>query len=82
MFYDALGSQIEHPAQGIVVGKAGLVFGDLPELAAEALDSIRRVYDFPDLSRVFIKRTQNLPVPIPATYFLFSPFFVTFPLFL
>ena len=34
---DSLGSQIEHPAQGIIVGKAGLVFGDLAELAVEAL---------------------------------------------
>ena len=41
--------QIEHLAQGIIVGKAGLVFGDLTELAVEPLNDIGRVYDFPDL---------------------------------
>ena len=40
---DPPGGQIEHPAQGIVVGKAGLVFGDLTELAVEALDDIGRM---------------------------------------
>ena len=45
---DPLGGQIEHPAQGIIVGKAGLVFGDLAELAVEALNDIRRVYDLPN----------------------------------
>ena len=42
--------KIEHLAQGVIVGKAGLVFGDLPELAVQALDDIGRVYDFPNLS--------------------------------
>ena len=37
--------QIEHPAQGIVVGEAGLVFCDLAELTVQALNDIRRVYD-------------------------------------
>ena len=41
--------QIEHFAQGIIVGKAGLVFCDLPELAVEPLNDIGRVYDFSDL---------------------------------
>ena len=37
--------QIEHLAQGIVVGEAGL-FCDLAELTVQALNNIRRVYDF------------------------------------
>ena len=36
-----LRGQIEHPAQGIIVGKAGLVFRNLPELAVKAFDDIR-----------------------------------------
>ena len=35
--------QVEHLAQGIIVGKAGLVFGDLTELAVEPLNDIGRV---------------------------------------
>ena len=60
MLLDALCGQVKHPAQGIVVGKAGLVFRDLTELTVEALDDIGRVYDLPDLGRVFIKR-PNFP---------------------
>lgn len=66
MLLDALGGKIEHSAQGIVIGKAGLVLGDLPELAVEPLNDVRRVYDFPNLGRVFIKRAQNIPVIFPA----------------
>ncbi len=76
-FRDALGGQVEHPAQGIIVGKAGLVFRDLPELAVEALDDVRCVYDLPNLRRVFIKGAQNLPILLPAFHtgwVLFSPF--------
>ena len=36
-----LRGQIEHPAQEIIVGKAGLVFRNLPELAVKAFDDIR-----------------------------------------
>lgn len=32
VLHDSPGGQIEHPAQGIIIGEAGLVFGDLPEL--------------------------------------------------
>ena len=39
---NALGGQVKHPAQGIIVGKAGFVLRDLTELAVEALDNIRR----------------------------------------
>jgi hypothetical protein len=61
-FRDALGSQVKHPAQGIIVGKAGLVFRNLPELAVEAFDDIRRIYDFTNLGRIFIEGTQNFPI--------------------
>jgi len=44
--------QIKHPAQGIVVGKVGLVSGDPPELAVESLNDICRVYDFPNLGGI------------------------------
>ena len=46
MFDNFSAGQIEHLAQGIVVGKAGLILSDLPELAVQALDDIGRVYDF------------------------------------
>ena len=68
MLLDALCGQVKHPAQGIVVGKAGLVFRDLTELMVEALDDIGRVYDLPDLGRVFIKRAQNVPIFLPALH--------------
>ena len=56
---NTLRGQVEHPAQGIIVGKAGLVFRNLPELAVEALNHIRRVYDFTNLGWIFIEGTQN-----------------------
>ena len=52
-----LRGQVEHPAQGIIVGKAGLVFRNLSELAVEAFDDIRRIYDFTNLGRIF----ENIP---------------------
>ena len=63
---DPLRCQIQHPTQRIVVGERGLVLRDLPELAVQALDDVRRVYDFPDLRRIFKERAQNLPVVLPA----------------
>ena len=56
VLYDTLGGQIQHPAQGVVVREGGLVLRDLPELAIQALDDIRRVYDFPNLHGVFKER--------------------------
>ena len=50
---DPLGCQIKHPTQRIVIGERRLVLGDLPELAVQTLDNVRRVYDFPDLWRIF-----------------------------
>ena len=58
--------QVEHFTQGIIVGKAGLVLGDLTELAVQALDDIGRVYDFPDLGGICEKGAQNIPVILPA----------------
>ena len=52
---DTLGGQIQHPAQGVVVREGRLVLCDLPELAVQALDDVRRVYDFPNLHGVFEK---------------------------
>ena len=63
---DPLGCQVQHPPQGIVVGERGLVLCDLPELAVQALDNVRRVYDFPNLRRIFKEGIQNLPVVLPA----------------
>lgn len=74
---DALGGQIEHPAQGIIVGKAGFVFCDLAELAVESFNNVGGVYDFPNLRRVFVESTQNFPIVLPAFHtggILFSPF--------
>ncbi len=59
VLHDPLRGQIEHPAQRIVVGEAGFVLGDLSELAVEALDNVRRVYDLPDLGRIFIMRIKS-----------------------
>ena len=66
MLDDPLGGQIQHPTQRIVIGERRLVLRDLPELAVQTLDNVRRVYDFPDLRRIFKERTQNLPVILPA----------------
>ena len=41
--------QIQHPAQGVVVREGGLVLCNLTELAVQALNDVRRVYDFPNL---------------------------------
>ena len=66
MLDNPLGGQIQHPPQRIVVGERGLVLRDLPELTIQTLDDVRRVYDFPDLRRIFKERAQNLPVILPA----------------
>ena len=66
MLDDPLGRQVQHPPQRIVVGERRLVFGDLPELPVQTLDDVRRVYDFPNLRRIFKEGVQNLPVVLPA----------------
>ncbi len=58
--------KVEHFAQGIVAGKAGLVFGALSELAVQALNDIGDVYDFPNLGRICEKGAQNIPIILPA----------------
>ena len=55
VLHDTLGGQIQHPAQGVVVREGRLVLCDLTELAVQALDDVRRVYDFPNLHGVFEK---------------------------
>lgn len=57
VLYNALRGQIQHPAQGIIVGKAGFVFGDLLELTIDPLNDVGRVYDFPHLTQEDIRRT-------------------------
>ena len=53
VLHDALGGQIQHPAQGVVIREGGFILCDLPELAIQALDDVRRVYDFPNLHGAF-----------------------------
>ena len=70
--------EIEHLTQGVIVGKAGFVLGNLAELAVEALDDIGRVYDFPNLQWICKEGTQNIPVILPAFDtggVLFAPLF-------
>ena len=66
VFHDPLGRQVQHPPQRIVIGKRGLIFCDLPELPVQTFDNVRRVYDFPNLRRIFKEGVQNLPVVLPA----------------
>ena len=53
VLHDALGGQIQHPAQRVIIREGGLIFRNLPELAVQALDDVRRVYDVPNLNGVF-----------------------------
>lgn len=62
MPYDALRSQVEHLAQGIVIGKGRLVFGNLAELAIQSLDDICDVNNLPDLRRIVKEGAQGFPV--------------------
>ena len=66
MLDDPLGGQIQHPTQRIIIGERRLVLRDLTKLTIQTLDDVRRVYDFPDLRRIFKERAQNLPVVLPA----------------
>ena len=73
---DPLGCQIEHSPQRIVIGKRGLVLCDLTKLPVQALDNVRRVYDLPNLWRIFKEGAQDFPVIFPALYagrILFAP---------
>ena len=40
VLHAALGGQIQHPAQGVVIREGGLVLCDLTELAVQALEAI------------------------------------------
>ena len=66
VLHTLLRGQIQHPAQGIVISKRRLVLCNLPELTVQALDDVRRVYDFTNLQRIFKKRTQDFPIVLPA----------------
>lgn len=66
VFDNFLAGQVEHLPQRIVVGKAGLVLGDLSELAVQTFDDIGRVYDFPDIGGICEKGAQNIPIILPA----------------
>ena len=50
--------KIEHLTQRIIVGEAGLVLGDLAELAVETFNNIGRVYDLPNLLGICKEGTQ------------------------
>ena len=60
MFDNFPAGEIEHLMQGIIVGEAGLVLGDLAELTVETLDDIGRVYDFPNLLRISNRYTSMI----------------------
>lgn len=49
VYHDPLCGQVEHPEQGVLVGDAGFVFGNMPELVVGAFDNVGRVFDLPDL---------------------------------
>ena len=66
MFDNFPAGQVKHLTQGIIIGKVGFVFCDLPELAVQALNDISRVYDFPDLCGICEKGAQNIPIVLPA----------------
>ena len=63
---DPLGRQVQHPPQRIIIGERGLVLRNLPELPVQAFNNVRRVYDFPNLRRIFKEGVQHLPVVLPA----------------
>jgi len=49
VFDDFRRCQIQHFAQGIIIGEGRLVLGDPPELPVKPLDNVCRIYDFPNL---------------------------------
>lgn len=58
--------QVEHLSQGIIAGEAGLVPGNLAELAVEALNDISRVYDFSEFREDMRKRCSKYPNYLPS----------------
>ena len=67
MFDNFPAGEIEHFMQGVIVGEAGLILGDLADLAVETLNDIGRVYDSSNLLGICKEGTQNLPVVLPAS---------------
>lgn len=55
-----------HLAQGIIVGKAGLILCNFLELPVQSLDNICLVYGLLNFCRVFKEDANNLPVFLPA----------------
>lgn len=66
MLHNPLGCQVQHPTQGIIIGTARLILRDLPELQVQAIDNIHRVYEFPNLCRIFKEGAQNIQVFFPT----------------
>ena len=60
VLHDALGCQVEHPAQRIIIGKGWFVLCYLPELAVLALDDVCRVYDFLNFHGAFKERCLKI----------------------
>ena len=71
---DPLRCQIQHPTQGIVIGEQGLVLCDLPELPVQTFDNVRRVYDFPNLRRIFKEGMQIIDIAFDSGFSSISSF--------
>ena len=74
MLDNPLGCQIQHPTQGIVIGEQGLVLCDLPELPVQTFDNVRRVYDFPNLRRIFKEGMQIIDIAFDSGFSSISSF--------
>lgn len=68
MLDDPLGCKVQHPSQRIIIGKRRLTLGDLPELPVQTFNDVCRVYDFPNLRRIFKEGTQNFPIVLPTLH--------------
>ena len=66
MFDNFCRRQIQHFAQGIIIGKGRLVLRHLPKLTVQPLNEIGCIYDTPDLGRICEKGGQNIPILLPA----------------
>ena len=75
---DPLRCQIQHPTQGIVIGEQGLVLCDLPELPVQPFDNVRRVYDFPNLRRIFKEGMQIIDIAFDSGFSSISSFIRSF----
>ena len=78
MLDDPLGCQVQHPSERIIVGKRWLVLRDLPELPIQAFDNVRRVYDFPNLRRIFKEGMQIIDIAFDSGFSSISSFIRSF----